>query len=58
MLVKQGFSNMASNWLAVVLPANQVPGVKIRLVMSVKQMYCGAVITQSIFSQIVVMDNQ
>ena len=25
----QGFSNMASDWLAAVLPANQMPGIKI-----------------------------
>ena len=25
----QGFSNMASDWLAAVLPANQMPGLKI-----------------------------
>ena len=26
---KQGFSSMASDWLAAVLPANQMPGMKI-----------------------------
>ena len=25
----QGFSNMASDWLAAVLPANQTPGLRI-----------------------------
>ena len=26
---QQGFSNMASDWLVAVLPANQMPGLKI-----------------------------
>ena len=26
---KQGFSNMASDWLVVMLPANQIAGLKI-----------------------------